>query len=97
MGGKYMIGVSAENRQPAGVGAGDTVDIRLDLDTSPRTVVVPADLKRALAKVPAARRHFEALSNAKQKLYVGPIEQAKTPETRQRRIDKAIDELTQDD
>ena len=97
MGGKYMIGVSAENRQPAGVGAGDTVDIRLDLDTSARTVVVPADLQRALANVPAAKRRFEALSNAKQKLYVGPIEQAKTPETRQRRIDKAIDELSQDD
>ena len=44
MGGEYLVGVSMENRRLAGVEAGDVVDVRLELDTEPRDVVVPADL-----------------------------------------------------
>jgi bacteriocin resistance YdeI/OmpD-like protein/uncharacterized protein DUF1905 len=88
--GEFLVGVSAENRERAGVAAGDEVDVELELDTEPREVTVPSDLAEALDREPAARRHFEELSYSRKQWYVLPIEGAKTPETRQRRIDKAI-------
>jgi len=44
MGGMFMLPLNAENRDAAGVKAGDEVEIALELDTEPRTVVVPEDL-----------------------------------------------------
>ena len=58
MGGRFMLGVSAEHRTRAGVAAGDTVDVTLELDAEPRTVKVPADLAEALAAADA-RDAFE--------------------------------------
>jgi hypothetical protein len=92
-GGRYMLPVSAEVRAAAGVAAGQKVEVSLELDTAPREVVVPADFQAALAKDAAARRAFEALSYSNQRRHVLSIEGAKTAETRQRRILKAISEL----
>lgn len=94
MGGVSLIPVSADVRAKAGVAAGDEVDIDLVPDTGPRTVEVPADLAAALASVPAARQAFDKLSYSGQQRYVLGIEQAKTAETRQRRVEKAVTELT---
>jgi uncharacterized protein YdeI (YjbR/CyaY-like superfamily) len=88
-----LIPVSAEVRAKAGVAAGDEVDIDLVPDTGPRTVEVPADLAAALASVPAARQAFNKLSYSGQQRYVLGIEQAKTAETRRRRVEKAVTEL----
>ena len=44
MGGRFMVGVSAENRALAGVSGGDHVDVEIELDTEPREVAVPDDL-----------------------------------------------------
>ena len=96
MGGRYMVGVSAENRSAAGVGAGDKVDVSVELDTEPREVKLPADFKKALAKHSAAKRHFEGLSYSKKRFFVLPIEGAKTAETRERRIDKAVATLREE-
>jgi hypothetical protein len=93
MGGVSLIPVSAEVRAKAGVAAGDEVDIDLVPDTGPRTVEVPADLAAALASVPAARQAFNKLSYSGQQRYVLGIEQAKTAETRRRRVEKAVTEL----
>ena len=94
MNGRVMLPVSAEVRTAAGVVAGETVDIEIELDTAPRAVVVPDDFATALAGSPQARAAFEALSYSKQRQYVLPIEGAKAAETRERRITKAIDDLT---
>jgi bacteriocin resistance YdeI/OmpD-like protein/uncharacterized protein DUF1905 len=93
MGGVSLIPVSADVRAKAGVAAGDEVDIDLVLDAGPRTVEVPADLAAALASVPAARQAFDKLSYSGQQRYVLGIEQAKTAETRGRRVEKAVTEL----
>ena len=85
-----MLGISAENRLAAGVAAGDEIDVELDLDTEPRVLAVPPDFAEALDREPMARRYFEQLSYSRKQRYVLPIEGAKTPETRQRRIEKAI-------
>lgn len=94
MGGVSLIPVSADVRAKAGVAAGDEVDIDLVPDAVPRTVEVPADLVAALASVPAARQAFDKLSYSGQQRYVLGIEQAKTAETRRRRVEKAVTELT---
>jgi len=93
MGGVSLVPVSADVRAKAGVAAGDEVDVDLIPDTGPRAVVVPADLAAALASVPAARQAFGKLSYSGQQRYVLGIEQAKTAETRRRRVDKAVTEL----
>ncbi len=96
MGGKYMVGVSADVREAAGVAGGDTVDVEVELDSAPRQVTVPPELNKALARNPAAKRSFEQLSYSKKRLYTVPIEKAKTDETRQRHLDKAISELSKE-
>ena len=95
MGGAFMIPLSAENRAGAGVAAGDEVDVDVELDTEPRVVTVPPDFAEALDRQPDARRAFDALSYSNQRRHVLSIEGAKTDETRQRRIGKAVDALRQ--
>ena len=90
MGGQFMIGVSAENRSKAGVKAGDELDVQLELDTEPREVTVPKDYANALAAEPKAKQFFDGLSYSQRRWHVLSVEDAKTEETRRRRIDKSI-------
>lgn len=90
MGGSYWIGVSAEHRAAAGVTGGQTVDVDLELDTAPRVAVVPPDFAAALDAEPAARAMFDTLSYSNQNAHVVTIDGTKNPETRQRRIEKAV-------
>jgi hypothetical protein len=89
-GGRYLLGVSAENRERAGVAAGDELDVELELDTEPREVAVPPDLMAAFAAATEAKRFFDTLTPSQKQWYVLPIEQAKAVETRERRIAKAL-------
>jgi bifunctional DNA-binding transcriptional regulator/antitoxin component of YhaV-PrlF toxin-antitoxin module len=93
MGGRFMLPISAQVREAAGVAAGDKLDVVVELDTEPRAVTVPADLARALARDAAARRYFEGLSFSNKQRIVIAIEAAKAPETRERRIAKAVSGL----
>jgi hypothetical protein len=86
----FMLPLSAENRQAAGVKAGDRVEVTIELDTEPRTVEVPADLASALKEKPGAMDAFEALSYSMRKEYVRQVESAKAEETRERRVMKII-------
>jgi hypothetical protein len=90
MGGVFMLPLSAENREAAGVAAGDEVDVGIELDTEPRTVDVPADFAEALAAEPEADRFFQGLSYSQQRWHVLSVEGAKAAETRQRRIVKSV-------
>jgi hypothetical protein len=89
-GARYLVGVSAENRQKAGVSAGDEVDVDIELDAEPREVTVPRDFADALAADAAAARFFDGLSYSQKSWYVLPVEQAKKADTRQRRVEKAM-------
>ncbi|WP_018615278.1 YdeI/OmpD-associated family protein [Segetibacter koreensis] len=95
MSGKFMIGVSADIRSKTGIKGGDKVKVTLELDTKPREVEVPAYFQQLLNENPTAKQFFEALSYSNQQRYVLPIEQAKTEETRQRRMEKAILDLSE--
>ena len=92
-GGVYLVPLSRENRTAAGVTAGDDVDVELELDVQPREVAVPEDLAAALAGDDAARAGFEALPYSHRQRHVLAIEGAKAPETRQRRVAKALEML----
>lgn len=94
MGGQFWIPLAAEHRNGAGVAAGEEIDVEVELDNEPRIVEVPADFAAALAREPAAKQAFEGMSYSHQRRHVLVIEDAKTPETRQRRIAKAVNDLT---
>jgi bifunctional DNA-binding transcriptional regulator/antitoxin component of YhaV-PrlF toxin-antitoxin module len=89
MGGKYMLPLAKEHRDAAGVKANDKVEVTLELDTAPREVEVPKDLAAALRKA-GLTKDFAALAFTHRKEHVRAIEEAKAPETRLRRIEKAV-------
>jgi len=91
--GRPMVGVSAEHRAAAGLIGGEEVDVELELDTAPRTVEVPEDFAAALAPYPEARAFYDTLNYSERRWFVLGIEDAKTPETRARRIEKAVERL----
>lgn len=93
MGGSSWVGVSAENRTLTGAEGGQVYDVEVELDTAPRVVEVPPDLATALADDPTASRAWEALSYSHQRQHALAIEGAKAPETRARRVAKALEAL----
>ena len=90
MGGQFMIGISKARRAEAGVVPGDAIEVTLALDTAPRVMEVPADLRAALDAEPAAAKFFATLSYSNQRRHIEPILAAKAPETRARRVGKSV-------
>ncbi len=93
MSGEFLIPVSDEVRKHAGVAAGDEVEVTIEIDTEAREVTVPPDFAEALDLNAEAKRVFDTLSYSNKSRFVLSIEQAKTAETRKRRIEKAVSEL----
>jgi hypothetical protein len=91
MSGKYLVGVSAALRQETGLRAGDAITVTLSVATEPRSVDVPADFAAAMTAAAGTRAFFDALSNSLQRYHIDNINAAKTEETRQRRVDKAVE------
>lgn len=92
-GGTHYLGVNQMVRKNAQVQAGDSVQITLELDETPRTIQPPSDLAQALKANPVAQARWDKLSYSHQKESVDAIGAAKKPETRARRITKAIEQL----
>jgi hypothetical protein len=93
MRGEFIVGLNREVREGAGVAAGDSVEVRLELDTEPREVEVPNALADALAGDAVAAAAFEKLAYTHRKEYARWIEEAKREETRERRVAQAIEML----
>jgi hypothetical protein len=91
MGGRNLISLSSKNREAAGVKGGESLEIEIALDIEPRTVIVPDDLAAALAADPVASAMFERLSYSNKSWHVLQLEDARTPETRSKRLAKSID------
>lgn len=90
MRGRYLLGLSNANRQAAGVETGDEVEVDVKFDPEPAVVVEPKDFARALAADPVARAAYDRLAYTHKRQHVLAIESAKKPETRVRRIEKAL-------
>ena len=92
MGGKYMVGFSSEHRAASGLTGGDTIEVEIALDTAPRIVELPKDFALAL-DAGGLRAAFDKLAPSHRKEHVRAIEDAKTAETRVRRIEKALEKI----
>lgn len=90
MAGQYHVGVSAAVREATGLAAGDQVKVALAVATAPREVDMPQELEEALATDDRSRAFFETLSNSMQRYHADNINAAKTADTRQRRVQKAL-------
>lgn len=93
MGGQFMISFNSQTRAATGRGAGDEVEVALELDDAPRTVETPDALAQAFAAEPAAADAWATLSYSKQRAHADAITTAKTEETRNRRLAKVLSEL----
>jgi len=93
-GGVHYLPVNRTLREGAKARAGDTVTVVLERDAEPRVVTPPLDLARALKANRAAQAAWEKMPYSHRKAYVEAIEAAKKPETRARRIEKAIETLS---
>jgi uncharacterized protein YqfA (UPF0365 family) len=92
-GGRSYVGFRKEVRDAAGIEIGDRIRVAIELDAAPREVEVPDDLARALAKDRVAKKIFDGLAFTHRNEYAKWIEGAKKPETRARRLAKAVEML----
>jgi hypothetical protein len=88
--GPHMIGILKATRRQLGKQPGDTVHVAVTLDEAPRVVVLAPDIAQAFS-VAGVDELYRALAYSHQREYARWIEDAKQAETRQRRIEKAID------
>lgn len=93
MGGRFLLPLAKVHRDAARVEGGQTVTVTLELDTAPRDTPVPADLEAAL-QAAGALDAFRALAPTHRKEWVRSVDEAKKPETRLRRIEKAVAAVT---
>jgi Domain of unknown function (DUF1905)/Bacteriocin-protection, YdeI or OmpD-Associated len=96
MGDGHMMVVNADLRAGARCKAGDTVSVMMELDTEERTVEVPGFLKKIINADPITRDAWHKLSFTHQKEHVRGIEDAKRPETREKRIAAMMEMLRQE-
>jgi hypothetical protein len=89
-GGKSYVGVRKSHREAGKLEPGQTLRVVLELDDAPRTVTPPKELAAVLAKDKTARAAWDALSFTHQKEHAEAIEDAKKPETRAKRVEKAV-------
>ncbi|MFL5905570.1 MAG: YdeI/OmpD-associated family protein [Solirubrobacteraceae bacterium] len=94
MGGEFLVGLSRAVRQAAGVEAGDSVAVELELDAAPREVEVPPALAKALAADSEAQAAFDRLSYTQRKEHARSVAEAKREQTRERRVAKVLDSLS---
>lgn len=93
MGGDAVLGVQKAIMAEAGVSVGDTLRIEVSNDDVPRVVELPDELAKALRANRTARRVFEGLSYSHRREYARSVAEAKRPETRVRRAERAIEQL----
>ncbi|MBL8141683.1 MAG: DUF1905 domain-containing protein [Acidobacteria bacterium] len=90
MGGPPFVPLRKSHREAAGLDGGETIEVRLELDTEAREVAEPGDLLQALGAVAGGEAQWRALSYTHRREHVEAIEGAKKPETRARRIEAAV-------
>ena len=89
----FMLPLAKKHRAAAGVEPGEVVQVTVELDEDERTVEVPPELVAALAASPGAAERFAALSYSHQRRWAEHVDEAKGPDTRERRAKKAAAEL----
>ncbi|MCA1813956.1 MAG: YdeI/OmpD-associated family protein [Halobacteriales archaeon] len=91
--GTHRIMVNRTMRDATGLADGARARFVLDRDTKPRTVRLPAELRRALAEAPKAKACYDSLAPSHKQAYAEHVAEAKKPETRQRRAQQTVERL----
>ena len=92
VGGECRVVFPSADRVAAGVAGGDTVDVTLELDSGHREVDLHSDFIAALASA-GLRDAFDALAYSHRKEHARAVNDAKTEETRARRIAAALEKI----
>ena len=93
MGDGHMMAVNAEMRAGANCKGGDIVDVIMELDEDERKVEIPASLKKIIASDARTKEAWDKLSFTHRKEWVRAIDDAKKPETREKRIAAMLEAL----
>jgi len=91
--GRHRLYINGEMRKQAGVGVGDQIQLVLSLDTAPRVVPMPAELKKALDENKEAKLAFDKLPPSHRREILTYLNFIKKPETLKRNIEKTISHL----
>ena len=91
--GTFVLGVLRSIQAAAGVTRGDKISVELELDTAPRVIAPPTDLARALARSNKAAAAWERLSYTNKREMARGLDEARKPETRERRLAAALKTL----
>src|SRR5271167_1992179 len=91
--GRYRLQINTVLRKAAHADVGDVISVELRLDRESRELSVPADLLAALKEHPKARKAFDALPAGLRRQYIKWFDSAKAPETRLRRLGRAMEIL----
>ena len=91
--GAFYVGIHKAVREEANVGIGDAVELTLVLDDAPRTLELAPEMEAAFAMEPQLRERFDGLSFSRRRELAEPIAEAKKPDTRQARLEKALAQL----
>jgi uncharacterized protein YdeI (YjbR/CyaY-like superfamily) len=90
MRGQRLIGISATHRTAAGIRECDIIEVDVEIDEAPRTIIEPADLAEVLNSCPDARAPFDRLPFGLRQKHVTAIEDARSTAVRERRISKLV-------
>ncbi len=93
-GGKHWLTLSSTVRNAIGKSDGDTVNVLLQLDTDPRTVDLPDDLRWLFDNDPDIKERFMKMGYSNQKFFVDWICATSDPDSRVNRINKLFEYLS---
>ena len=91
--GECRVVFPLKERTAAGVSSGETVTVDLELDAGYREVDIPPELASALEQHNLTEV-FTNLSYSHRREYARSVSEAKAPETKERRVHKAIEKIT---
>ena len=91
--GMTMIGVTKAVIAEAGVSVGETLEVVAENDDAPREVDLPDELAKAL-RAKRVTKAWGELSFTRRKELATGVASAKRPETRTKRVEQAIAELS---
>ena len=87
----HILGLTQEVRKQLGKSFGDEVSVSLIEDKEERTVEIADDIASVFNENPEAKSLFDNMSYTHRKEYIRWIEEAKKPETREKRKIKMIE------
>lgn len=89
----YIIGITKEIRKKIEKEPGDIIEVTIEKDEEERVVEIPTDFKERIELDNNIKEFWNTLSFSIQKKYVTWITSAKKEDTRNKRIDTAIEKL----